>query len=155
VGWPLRQSCVRARIGLAAGRAFLLVFAFLEVGFALGEAVGDAAGEDSSAFSAGEGDALGVGVATVGVSIAAGVATVGVPIAVGQFWRADLLARIWEIPITIAAASERTPTPIAQRASRWVRRCSASACLRSSSLRNSVSRSDAAMISVGESVELD
>jgi len=43
---------------LAAGRAFLSAFAFLGVGFALGEAVGDSAGEGDAAFSAGEGDAV-------------------------------------------------------------------------------------------------
>jgi hypothetical protein len=40
--------------GLAAGRVFLSAFAFLGVGFALGEAVGDSAGEGDAAFSAGE-----------------------------------------------------------------------------------------------------
>jgi hypothetical protein len=45
--------------GLTAGRAFLSAFAFLGVGFALGEAAGDSAGEGDAAFSAGEGDAAG------------------------------------------------------------------------------------------------
>ena len=45
--------------GLAAGRDFLSGFAFLGVGFALGEAVGDSAGEGDAAFSVGEGDAVG------------------------------------------------------------------------------------------------
>jgi len=94
------SSLVRpAGIGRAARRAFLLAFAFLEVGFALGEAVGDATAKGDAAFSAGEGDAVGVGVATIGVSIAAGdaafsagegdavdvgVATIGVSIAAGD-----------------------------------------------------------------------
>jgi len=45
--------------GLAAGRAFLSVFAFLGVGFPLGEAVGDSAGEGDAVFSGDEGDAVG------------------------------------------------------------------------------------------------
>ena len=52
------SSVVRpAGAGVAAGRVFLSAFAFLGVGFALGEAVGDPAGEGDAAFSAGEGDA--------------------------------------------------------------------------------------------------
>ena len=54
------SSVVRpAGTGRAAGRASLLAFPFLGVAFALGEAVGDSAGEGDAAFSAGEGDALG------------------------------------------------------------------------------------------------
>ena len=54
------SSVVRpAGAGVAAGRAFLSAFAFLGVGFALGEAAGDLAGEGDAAFSAGEGDATG------------------------------------------------------------------------------------------------
>ena len=45
--------------GLAAGPGFFSVFAFLGVGFALGEAVGDSAREGDAAFSVGEGDAVG------------------------------------------------------------------------------------------------
>ena len=45
--------------GLATGRAFLSIFAFLGVGFPLGEAVGDSAGEGDAVFSDGEGDAVG------------------------------------------------------------------------------------------------
>ena len=114
-----------AGIGRAARRAFLLAFAFLEVGFALGEAVGDsagegeaigdAAGEGNAAFSVGEGDAVGVGVATVGVSI-----VVGVSIATGQFSRVGLFTRHWATPKTIATVSETIPAAIAQRARRWV-----------------------------------
>jgi len=53
------SSVVRpAGVGLAAGRALLSAFSFLGVGFALGEAVGDSAGEGDAAFSAGEGDAV-------------------------------------------------------------------------------------------------
>jgi hypothetical protein len=53
-------SLVRAAgTGLAAGRAFVSVFAFLRAGFSLGEAVGDPAVEGDAAFSAGEGDAAG------------------------------------------------------------------------------------------------
>jgi hypothetical protein len=107
-------------MGRAARRAFLLAFAFLEVGFALGEAVGDAADEGDAAFSDGEGDALGVGMATVGVSIAVGVATVSVCIAAGQFSRVGLFTRHWAIPKTIATVNETIPAAIAQRARRWV-----------------------------------
>jgi TRAP-type uncharacterized transport system fused permease subunit len=110
------SSVVRpAGIGRAARRAFLLAFAFLEVGFALGEAVGDAAGEVDAAFSVGEGDAVGVGVATVGVSI-----VVGVSIATGQFSRVGLFTRHWATPKIIATVSETIPAAIAQRARRWV-----------------------------------
>ena len=54
------SSVVRpAGTAVAAGRAFLSAFAFLGVGFALGEAAGDLAGEGDAAFSAGVGDAAG------------------------------------------------------------------------------------------------
>jgi len=54
------SSVVRpAGAGLAAGRAFVSVFAFLRAGFSLGEAAGDPPGEGDAAFSAGEGDAAG------------------------------------------------------------------------------------------------
>ena len=130
------SSLVRpAGIGRAARRAFLLAFAFLEVGFALGEAVGDATAEGDAAFSAGEGDAVGVGVATIGVSMAAGdaafsagegdavgvgVATIGVSIAAGEFSRGSLFATYWAMAKTITAVAEAIPTAIAQRARRWV-----------------------------------
>jgi len=59
-GGLVASSVVRpASAGVAAGRAFLSAFAFLGVGFALGEAAGDLAGEGDAAFSAGEGDAAG------------------------------------------------------------------------------------------------
>ncbi len=59
-GGLVASSVVRpAGTGVAAGRAFLSAFAFLGVGFALGEAAGDSAGEGDAAFSAGEGDAVG------------------------------------------------------------------------------------------------
>ncbi len=45
--------------GLTAGRAVGLGLAFFGVGFSLGEAAGDSAGEGDAAFSAGEGDAAG------------------------------------------------------------------------------------------------
>jgi hypothetical protein len=45
--------------GLTAGRAVGLGLAFFGVGFALGEAAGDPAGEGDAAFSAGVGDAAG------------------------------------------------------------------------------------------------
>jgi hypothetical protein len=130
------SSLVRpAGIGRAARRAFLLAFAFLEVGFALGEAVGDATAKGDAAFSAGEGDAVGVGVATIGVSIAAGdaafsagegdavgvgVATIGVSIAAREFSRGSLFATYWAMPKTITAVAETIPTAIAQRVRRWV-----------------------------------
>jgi hypothetical protein len=44
---------------LAAGRGFVSAFAFLGVGFAFGEAVGDSAGEGDATFSVGDGDAVG------------------------------------------------------------------------------------------------
>jgi len=130
------SSLVRpAGIGRAARRAFLLAFAFLEVGFALGEAVGDATAKGDAAFSAGEGDAVGVGVATIGVSIAAGdaafsagegdavdvgVATIGVSIVAGEFSRGSLFATYWAMAKTITAVAETIPTAIAQRVRRWV-----------------------------------
>jgi hypothetical protein len=99
------------------------------------------------------------GVASAGVavgnSLGVGVATVGVPIAAGRFSRVGLFARRWATPEIIARASETIPTPIAQRARRWVCPCLASLCLRSISLRISASRSDAVMILFGESVESD
>ena len=102
------SSLVRpAGVGRAAGRAFLLAFAFLGVGFALGEAVGDAAGEGDAASSDGESDAVGVGVATVGVSIAT-----------GQFSRIGFFAEHWATPKTIATVTETIPAAIAQRARR-------------------------------------
>jgi len=59
-GGLVASSVVRpAGAGVAAGRAFLSAFAFLGVGFALGEVAGDSAGEGDAAFSAGEGDAAG------------------------------------------------------------------------------------------------
>ncbi len=75
----------------------------------MGEAVGDAAGEGDAAFSVGEGDAVGVGVAVVGVSIAT-----------GQVSRVGLFTRHWATPKTIATVSETIPAAIAQRARRWV-----------------------------------
>jgi len=130
------SSLVRpAGIGRAARRAFLLAFAFLEVGFALGEAVGDATAKGDAPFSAGEGDAVGVGVATIGVSIAAGdaafsagegdavdvgVATIGVSIVAGEFSRGSLFATYWAMAKTITAVAETIPTAIAQRVRRWV-----------------------------------
>jgi hypothetical protein len=104
-------------VGRAARRAFLLAFAFLEVGFALGEAVGDATAEGDAAFSAGEGDAVGVGVVTISVSIGSGMATVGVSIAAGEFSRGGLFARHWATPKTIATVTEAIPAAIAQRVS--------------------------------------
>jgi hypothetical protein len=119
------SSLVRpAGVGRAAGRAFLLAFAFLGVGFALGEAVGDAfaflgvgfalgeavgdaAGEGDAASSDGESDAVGVGVATVGVSIAT-----------GQFSRIGFFAGHWATPNPIATVTETIPAAIAQRARR-------------------------------------
>ena len=98
------------------------------------------------------GVAVSAGVA-VGNSMGVGVATVGVPMAAGRFSRVGLFARHWATPEIIARAPETIPTPIAQRARRWVCRCLASPCLRSISLRISVSRSDAVMISFGGSVE--
>jgi len=54
------SSVVRpAGAGVAAGRAVFSAFAFLGVGFVLGEAAGDPAGVGDAAFSAGEGDSAG------------------------------------------------------------------------------------------------
>jgi hypothetical protein len=93
-----------------------------------------------------------------GVAVSAGVAvgnSKGVGVATGQFSRIRLFARHWATPEIIATASETVPTAIAQRARRWVRPCLASPCLRSISLRISVSRSEAVMISFEGSVESD
>jgi hypothetical protein len=54
------SSVVRpAGDGLTAGRGVGLGLTFFGVGFSLGEAAGDPAGEGDAAFSAGEGDAVG------------------------------------------------------------------------------------------------
>ena len=93
------------------------------------------------------GNAAGVG------GITAGVCAVSVA-AAGTCWGIDRFA----IPNTIATTAEKIPTipiPIAQRARRCVCSCRASLCLRSISLRISVSRSDAVMISFGGSIESD
>jgi hypothetical protein len=52
---------VAAALGrfVGAGLAAFFGFASFGVGFSLGVAVGDSAGEDDAAFSAGEGDAAG------------------------------------------------------------------------------------------------
>jgi hypothetical protein len=93
------------------------------------------------------GNAAGVGGITAGVSVAF-VAAAGTCSGVGLFAIAN----------TIATTAEKIPTiatPIAQRARRCVCSCRASLRLRSISLRISVSRSDAVMISFGGSVESD
>src|SRR4029453_814859 len=123
--------------------------------FALGETVGGAAGEGDTAFSAGEGDAVGGGVATGDVSLAADAATVGGSITAGEFSRVGLFVRHWATPKTIATVTEAIPAAIAQRARRWVCRCLASLSLIAISLPISASRSDAVMISFGGSVESD
>ena len=100
---------------------------------------------------------LGVGAltaGTVGVAVSPGVG-VGNSIVAGQFSRAGLFATHWATPVTIATVTEVIPAAIAQRARRWVCRCLASLCLRSTSLRISASRSDAVMISFGGSVGSD
>jgi hypothetical protein len=59
-GGLVASSVVRpAGDGLTAGRAVGLGLAFFGVGFSLGEAAGDSAGEGDAAFSAGVGDAAG------------------------------------------------------------------------------------------------
>jgi len=59
-GGLVASSVVRpAGDGLTAGRAVGLGLAFFGVGFSLGEAAGDSAGEGDPAFSAGEGDTAG------------------------------------------------------------------------------------------------
>ena len=59
-GGLVASSVVRpAAAGVPAGRAVGLGLAFFGVGFSLGEAAGDSAGEGDAAFSAGEGDAAG------------------------------------------------------------------------------------------------
>jgi hypothetical protein len=113
------------------------------------------------------GDGVEVGVivakvagARVAVGTAAGVGTIsGISVAsvaaAGTFCGLGLSAS----PNTIAATAERIttaeriPTPIAQRARRWVCRCRASLCLRSISPRNRISRSDAVTLSYAGSVE--
>ena len=87
------------------------------------------------------GNAVGVGRIMAGISVSF-VAAAGTRSGVGLF----------AIPNTIATTAETIPTipiPIAQRARRCVCSCRASLCLRSISLRISVSRSDAVMISFG------
>jgi hypothetical protein len=116
-----------------------------------GAAIGGVAVSSGAAIG---GVAVSGGVA-VGNSIGVVVATIGVPIASDQFSRIGLFAGHWATPEIIATASETIPTAIAQRARRWVRRCLASPCLRSISLRISVNRSEAVMISFGGSVESD
>jgi len=122
------------------------------VGLGVGAVTADTVGVAVSSGAAG--GVAGAGVA-VGNSMGVGVATVGVPIAAGRFSRVGLFAKHWATPEIIARASATIPTPIAQRARRWVCPCLASLCLRSISLRNSASRSDAVMILFGESVESD
>jgi hypothetical protein len=113
------------------------------------------------------GEAAGVGVVVsngAGVGVVVGNAadvggiTAGVCVAseatAGTYWGVGLFA----IPNTIATTAEKIPTipiPIAQRARRCVCSCRASLCLRSISLRISVRRSDAVMISFGGSIESD
>jgi hypothetical protein len=112
--------------------------------------VGEAAGTSvvvSNVAGVGVGNAAGVG----GITAAVCVASVA---AAGKCWGVGLFA----IANTIATTAEdipTIPTPIAQRARRCVCSCRASLCLRSISLRISISRSDAVMISFGGSVESD
>jgi hypothetical protein len=124
------------------------------VGLGVGAVTAGTVGVAASSGAAVGGVAVSAGVA-VGNSMGAGVATVDVPMAAGQFSRVGLFARHWATPEIIAKATETIPTPIAQRARRWVCPCLASPCLRSISLRISASRSDAIMISFGGSVESD
>jgi hypothetical protein len=86
-------------------------------------------------------NAAGVGGITASVCVASVAAA-------GTCCGGGLLA----IPNTIATTAEKMPTipiPIARRARRCVCSCRASLCHRSISLRISVSRSDAVMISFG------
>jgi hypothetical protein len=124
------------------------------VGLGVGAVTADTVGVAVSAGAVVGGVAVSSGVA-VGNSIGVLVVTVGVPMAAGQFSRIGLFARHWATPEIIATASETIPTAIAMRARRWVRPCLASPCLRSISLRISVSRSEAVMISFEGSVESD
>jgi hypothetical protein len=124
------------------------------VGLGVGVVTRGTVGVAVSSGAAVGGVAVSSGVA-VGNSTGVSVATVGVSIAAGQFSRVRLFARYWATPELIATTSETIPTAIAERARRWVRRCLASPCLRSISLRISVSRSEAVMISFGGSVESD
>jgi len=114
--------------------------------------VGEAAGTGvvvSNAAGVGVvvGNAAGVGGITAAICEAS-IAAAGTCRGIGLF----------VIPNTIATTAEKIPTiptPIAQRARRCVCSCRASLCLRSISLRISISRSNAVMISFGESVESD
>jgi hypothetical protein len=114
--------------------------------------VGEAAGTGvvvSNAAGVGEvvGNAPGVGEITAAICVRSVAAA-------GKCWGVGLFA----IPNTIAKTAEKipaTPTPIAQQARRCVCWCWASLCLRSISLRSGVSRSNAVMISFGESVASD
>jgi hypothetical protein len=123
----------------------------LGVGLGVGVVTAGTAGEAVRSGVAVGGAAGSAGVA-VGNSVGRGVAII-VPIAAGQFSRVGLFARHWATPEIIATDSESIPTAIAQRASRWVRPCLTSLCLKSISLRISVSRSEAVIISFGGSVE--
>jgi pSer/pThr/pTyr-binding forkhead associated (FHA) protein len=108
----------------------------------VGEIVGNAEGVGEVV-----GNAAGVG----GITAAICVPSVA---AADKWWGVGLFA----IPNTIATTAEKIPTiptPIAQRARRCVCWCWASLCLKSISLRISLSRSNAVMISFGESVESD
>ena len=58
MGWPLPRSRALRALALQPDALSSQPSLFLGVGFALGEAVGDSAGEGDAAFSAGEGDAV-------------------------------------------------------------------------------------------------
>ena len=94
------------------------------------------------------GNAVCVGTIIAGISVAS-VAAAGTCSGVGLFASPNTIAATAE-RIT---AAERIPTPIAQRARRWVCRCRASLCLRSISPRSRISRSDAVTLSYAGSVE--
>jgi hypothetical protein len=112
-------------------------------GSTVGVAIGSATATCVVAAVAGvvSGDALGVGAAKIG----------GVAVVADQL----LCMKYWATPEVTATAIDTSPTAIAQLARRCVRLCRASACLKSISLRISVSRSDAVKLSFEGRFESD
>jgi hypothetical protein len=116
-------------------------------GSTVGVAIGSATATCVVAAVAGvvSGDALGVGAAKIGA----------VAVVADQLFAVDLCMKYWATPEVTATAIDTSPTAIAQLARRCVRLCRASACLKSISLRISVSRSDAVKLSFEGRVESD
>ena len=103
-----------------------------------------ATGGITAAAGAGVGDPMGAEVVKIGVAVGA-----------GQLSAVGLCTKYWITPEVTAVAIDTRPTAIAQLARRSVRLSRASACLKSISLRISVSRSDAVKVSFGGRDESD